>query len=518
MHGTAPTPGKEIELKLELAPADLPRLRKAPFLRALKTPPKRTAETSVYFDTDKQKLRKKGLTLRVRRIGNRYVQTIKATVNGASFERDEWEADIDGEEPDPSLANGTPLQSLLTGKLRRQLKPIFETRVRRTVYPIVDGTRAMEFTVDQGTIDTGSRSMPLCEIELELKRGPVAAVFDLARELIRVVPAQLAVKSKSERGYELVADEQAAPVKAVTIELPANANTREAFKIIGRACLKQIVGNEPALVKGAPEGVHQMRVGLRRLRAAMSLFAGILRDPQTAAIKDELKWLTGELGPARELEVLVKRVLAPLQKQRARWTGMPALSHELAEKREAALGRAQHAVQSPRFRALTLDTAAWLEAGDWTAPRDDLVRDRGDLPIAISAAEQLARRWRKIRKKGKALAHLDARSRHKLRIQTKKVRYAAEFFASLFASKRAIKRREQFLSALEGLQDGLGDLNDIAVHEERISAMGIRPRASPKRAFAAGLLTGREDARGEAAMAAAVDAYNDFAKVKPFWR
>ena len=129
------------------------------------------------------------------------------------------------------------------------------------------------------------------------------------------------------------------------------------------------------------------------------------------------------------------------------------------------------------------------------------------------------RRWRRVRKKGKALAEFDERSRHKLRIQAKKLRYAVEFFASLFGRKRALKRRKQFLDALGCLQDGLGDLNDIAVHEKRIAAIGIpRQRSNPSRAFAAGLLTGLEDARIEAAMTVATEAYTDFAKVKPFWR
>jgi triphosphatase len=145
-------------------------------------------------------------------------------------------------------------------------------------------------------------------------------------------------------------------------------------------------------------------VGLRRLRVAMSLFSDILRDAQTATIKAELKWLTGELGPARELDVLVKRVVAPVQRQHARCDGMPSLSQELAEKREAALARAQDAVKSARLRTLTLEAAAWLETGEWTKPQHELVRDRGNLSIAVSAAEQLTRRWRKLRKKGKALA------------------------------------------------------------------------------------------------------------------
>jgi CHAD domain-containing protein len=218
-----------------------------------------------------------------------------------------------------------------------------------------------------------------------------------------------------------------------------------------------------------------MRVGLRRLRAAMSLFKPFLHDRQTAAIKTELKWLAGELGPARELEVLVNRVVAPMKRQGRRWRGMPSLSQELAERRDAARTRAYDAVQSARFRALTVDLAAWLQAGLWTNPHDDLVQDRGDLPIATFAVEQLTRCWRKVRKRGKALAHLDARSRHMFRIQTKKLRYTTEFFATLFTTRRAVKRRKQFLPALERLQDGLGDLNDISVHE---SGNGQPPSAN----------------------------------------
>jgi CHAD domain-containing protein len=250
----------------------------------------------------------------------------------------------------------------------------------------------------------------------------------------------------------------------------------------------------------------------------MSLFAALLHDPQTVTIKAELKWLAGELGPARELEVLVQRV-APIKRRRWRWRGMPSLSHEIAEQRDAALKRAQDAVRSARFRSLTVELTAWLQTGQWISPQDDLVRGRGDLPIAVYAAEQLTRRWRKVREKGKALANLDERSRHKLRIQTKKLRYAGEFFASLFSNKRMVKRRKQFLAALERLQDGLGELNDIAVHEKHIAAMSVHHRRSnPSRAFAAGLLTGHEDARTEAAITAANEAYLDLSKIKRFWR
>src|SRR4029077_702739 len=157
---------------------------------------------SVYFDTDKYKLRKNGLMLRVRRIGHRHVQTIKASSSSGPFERDEWENAIAGNEPDLSLAKDSPLERLASDKLRRQLKPIFETRVKRTVYQIADNARVIALMVDQGTIDTGDRSLPLCEIELALERGNVAELFDVARELIRVLPARLFFLNKYETGKQ----------------------------------------------------------------------------------------------------------------------------------------------------------------------------------------------------------------------------------------------------------------------------------------------------------------------------
>jgi triphosphatase len=408
MHGKAPVAHKEIEVKLELAPGNLLALKKIPQLRTPQITPKRATEVSVYFDTDKHKLHKKGLILRVRRVGSRYVQTIKAGNNNVGpLERDEWEAELPGQEPDLNLAKDTALEPLMTNKLRRRLKPLFETRVQRTVYPIVANSHEIALTVDRGTIDTGTRALPVCEIELELKRGPTAELFDLARELAQALPARLALKSKSERGYQLIDGKQETPVRAAAIDLPADANARDAFKLISLACLKQIIDNEAALIEGDPEGVHQMRVGMRRLRAAMSLFSILLHDPRTAAVKAELKWLAGELGPARELEVLVQRVIVPIKRQRRRWRGMPSLSQEIAERREDALKRAQQAVRSARFRALAFDVAAWLEAGHWRNPQDDLVRDQGN-------------------------------------------RYATEFFSSLFTTKRAMKRRKQAPSGRTG--------------------------------------------------------------------
>jgi inorganic triphosphatase YgiF len=507
---------KEIEIKLLVSPNDLARLKTVPLVQALKTPATSATEASVYFDTGKLKLRNHGVVLRVRRVGDRYVQTIKAASDSSAFERKEWEAQIASDRPDLSRARGTALEPLLNGKLERQLKPIFETQVRRTVYPINRDGLEVALTVDRGKIEARNRSALLCEIELELERGTETGLFEFAQELLQKVPAQLSLKSKAERGYDLVDGQQDGPVKARPIALAPGMSAPDAVKRIGRACLRQIIDNAPPLMKGDPEGVHQMRVGLRRLRAAISLFADLLHDRQTAAIKRDLRWLTGELAPARDLDVLMENVVRLANKQGAQLDDVSSLLRDLVDHRDDAIDRAQQAVTSACFRKLTLDIAAWIEIGHCTKPRDNGDGDRDGLLIKVLATEQLDRRWRRIRKTGRAFAQLSAERRHKLRIRTKKLRYAVEFFADVFPGERDSKRRRKFATALERLQDGLGELNDIATHKHLVATTGIkRRRASAKRAFA--LLNGRESERIEIAIAATTKAFAKFTKLKPFW-
>jgi inorganic triphosphatase YgiF len=384
----------------------------------------------------------------------------------------------------------------------------------RTTYPLLNKETAIELTIDRGKIDNGHSSTPVCELELELKRGDKSRLFEIARTIERAFAAQVSLKSKAERGYELIDGCGGAPVKAVPVQLPPSCSARESFKVIGFSCLKQITDNVPAILKVDPEGVHQMRIGVRRLRAAMSLFKDVLQDDQTARIKAELKWFTAELGPAREFEVLTERAIAPFKERHSRLTdGVASFSKAVTRKHDAALARAKEAVASSRFRSLVFEVTAWLEVGAWTNPADDLVRNRGEVAIKKFAAEQLRRRSRKVRKRGRRLAELNARKRHKLRIRVKKLRYAAEFFSGLFEAKKAIRRQKKFKSALKRLQGGLGDLNDIAVDKNLIA--GVDP---PRHGFAAGLLTGREEAREKKAMLAAVEGHKDLLKFKSFWR
>jgi CHAD domain-containing protein len=306
------------------------------------------------------------------------------------------------------------------------------------------------------------------------------------------------------------------------IKIAPDQPAKAAFQSIASACLAQIVANKPAILAGDPEGVHLMRVGLRRLRTAISLFADIVADARMPAIRRELKWLSDELGPAREFEVFLTRVVAPLGQQHTRLSGMRTLSRDLADQREAAVARAVAAVSSPRFRELTRTAAAWIETGGWRQPRSKLARERGEQPIETVARAQLKRRWKQIRKHGRRLAHLDPGARHELRIRAKKLRYATEFYKTVFAGKKQAKRRAAFLTALKPLQECLGELNDIFVHEKLtngiVQASAIRKAGQPRQVAAAGLLTSHEEARFKPLLTAAEHAFGTFEKLDPYWK
>jgi triphosphatase len=517
---------RDVELRLELPARSLTHVTRGLVGPASRTGAKTPAKVvSVYFDTKKLKLRKKGLSLRVRRIGQRHVQTIRRDgVEDTGFAiPHEWERDIDDAKPDLEAARETALEPLLGKKLRRGLKPVFATRVERRVHPIRSNNAEIDLVVDKGKIEAGRRSSPLCEVELELRRGDEAELFKLARRLAEEVPIQLAVESKAERGYRLAAGDKFQAVKNAPVGLTPELDVHRAFQAIAGACLRQLAANVPTIRREDPEALHQGRVALRRLRTAVSLFSPMLADAQTAALKRELKWITGEFGPARELEVFLTHVVKPLADGKGRGPGLAVLTKDLRQKRKDAFQQALVAVDSARFRRLVVDTLAWIETGDWRHNGQDAARSLREQTIADAGGNELKRRWKKVLKNGKHVAKLDPERRHRLRIQAKKLRYAAEFMAAAFPGKKSTRLRKRFLSRLKELQDALGELNDIVVHEELVEGLAQtegrhkRGQASTRKAFAAGQLSGREESRMASVMKEAQRAYAGFAKVKPFW-
>lgn len=508
--------GIETELKLKVSPSDLGKLKTARTLRRRDGMPAKEAYlVSIYFDTNKHALETKGVSLRVRQSGDKRVQTIKTTATDIPFSRSEWEHKIDSDEPDFRAARGTALAPMLTKRLKRKLRPIFETRILRTTVPFQKNGSRIEMALDEGQVRAGQKWTPIAEVELELKRGNPVDLFKLARVIGALVPAKLALKSKSERGYDLAAAKTELAVQGQSIILQRGISTVDAFRIIARSILRHMAANEPAVQKLDPKGLHQMRVGLRRLRTVISVFSEVFGDKQTDRIKGELKWLTSKLSPARDLDVIRTKIKL-LRKAAPAKRALQELAAQNAVQRYAAFAKARKAVDSPRYRSLLLDALQWIEIGDW-AKQPRLVSSRRR--IKQFAIYVLARRSKKAIKKANQFEDLDAHQRHKLRIAIKKLRYSTDYFRSLFSERKMNVRLTNFEECLKDLQNCLGVLNDVVVRQKLAPTIVVGSVRTKRgvRAPSAGAALGREQTEIEPLLKAAAKAARRFAHTKGFW-
>ena len=518
--------GREVELKLQVPPSAIDEVARVPWLSEAANAPAKHENlnlVTVYFDTAKSKLRKHGLALRVRHIGADRVQTIKALQQAArgAFGRDEWEEKITGDKPDLKFAKGTALEPLATKKLRRKLQPMFETVVESAAFPIHVGDADLELAVDRGHIKARERHEPVSEIEIELKHGDRGAIATIAERLAQSARVAYAALSKPERGYALSAGQSAKAVCRGAIALDPEISTAAAFQAIALSCLDHTAANERAVREGDTEGVHQMRVGLRRPRAAISIFKELLPGSETEAVQSELRWLTEQLGPARDLDVLLEHRVSKERRVPPIGRDIDLLERDLQGRRDAGLQKAKAAIDSDRYRALGLRTALWVTNGEWSKSTEPLRVARRERPALEFAADIFDTRSKKISKRLEEIEGLDARQRHKLRVAVKKLRYACEFFAGLFDNRKRTRERSRLTAILKTLQGSLGALNDIEVHK-RLAVMIAHPRKHTRKqaekALAMGFIAGQEQQQIASRIAVTEKAGGKLPKSAKFWR
>jgi len=426
---------------------------------------------STYYDTPDLALKRRGVSLRVREQGGRFIQTVKTgnPSSGDVLTRGEWEDELAESCPDPHAAqSGEHLPDGIAG----DLQPLFATDVTRTTLAIepAPATR-IEAAIDQGEIRAagGGGTEPISEIELELKSGDVAALYGVALQLLDVASIRIEPRSKSERGYRLGDEAEAAPpvVHAEPVVLDPTMTVEEALQEIGRACLAHMLHNEAAALTMDPEGVHQMRVAVRRIRSAISSFKKLLPAADRRRLSGELAWLVDILGRARNLDVFRTELLQPARPALAHEAGIDDLAAALDRARGVAYERVERAILSERHAAGMLRLSHWFEARGWrqgSAERSTLLTS----PIRELAPRLLDRRCREVRKRSKRFGRLTALQRHKLRIAAKKLRYTIELLGSLFDQDDL----QPYVRRLRRLQDDLGYANDVRV------AHGILPDLS----------------------------------------
>jgi len=510
----------EVEIKLRLSPDRASRLKRSALLRSLVRGRGRTRRLlSVYFDTPRLELKAAGAALRIRQVGQRRIQTIKLPVDAPSGLQTfrEIEGDVAGDVPDLTRIPEAEMKTHLGDPgVAAALAPVFTTEFRRTVWPLMLQESEIEVAFDVGEIRAGERRLPICEVEFELKSGSSVRLAELALALHREVPVAWEYDTKAARGYRLAADEPAGPEKARTSTVGHDMTGRVAFVTVAQSCLQQIRANEACARRGQDlEGVHQLRVGLRRLRALIGAYRRGVAVEFGNYLARELDWLQTQFGAARDWDVFIAE---SLQRLRMRLPADPAVSAMLkaaATLRDESYVTLRATLDEPRYTELLLRFHLALMDGSWAAAPES-GGDILDRPVAEFAQIVLGKRYKKLRAVGGKHADLPEEELHRLRIAGKKLRYAAEFFRGLYPKKPAAK----FIGALADVQDQLGSLNDAVVSRQLLLSLeGRIANANDIEAarHASGLILGWQAARIDRDLADFEGTWRKLRGRSPFW-
>ena len=463
----------ETELKFQVPPERVDAVRTD--VHAGPDPVNTTRLQAAYFDTNDRVLASAGIALRLRREGTVWVQTVKAGTGDAlvRLEHNAAREDETGNQvPALDLAahDGTPAGKQLMRALRKRSTDELVCRYRTDIVrtwrrTATDGT-VVEIAFDEGTIIAGDATTPVCELEFELIEGSQETLLDVARTWVAAHGLWLETRSKAGRGGLLERGSLVAPARtAATMKLPAGARVDEGRRTIVAECLQQISVNASQVASGAfaDDHVHQLRVGLRRLRTASSLL-----PCDDDGLTHGATVLFRALGASRNQAAIA----GPLGHQLSAAIKTAGLEYEVPTIAFDDATDPCTAVRDPASQAFLLDLITA------TLPTPSPGKQR-------SAAKQITRRltgWHHAAVRDMTtFATLDDPARHRLRRRCKRLRYGVEFSRSLFGRKRVAR----YLAALEPVQQSLGEYNDICAAAEALR--GIDPM-NPGIAFALGWL------------------------------
>ena len=452
----------ETELKLRIAPEQLASLKRHALLKTYSiTRPVTRRLQNIYYDTPKLDLHKSEMALRLRHTGRQWLQTLKGggSMQAGLHRRNEWEVPVKRAALDFSATQEVEWDEHLRPSLRKKLHPIFVTDFTRNSRMLDFQGAQIELCIDQGEVRTEQHSVPICELELELKSGEPGLLFELALEILDVVPFELETVSKAEQGYRLLSGYAVQPVRGVAPVFAGTDTLTDVLKALIWSCLQHFQDNLPGVMGHGAMGsdddeyLHQMRVALRRLRVVLRMAEKVRADEQLAGLYKDVSDLCVALGRIREWDVFIAGTLQPMRARMAGHGGLQALLAASERQRAACYAALRGAAQAREMQRLLLRFSIWMNGDYWKQQPE----------TALPAQDFAARRLRKLAKRfaqaGHHLAAAEAAQLHALRILAKKLRYSAEFFASFYGRQKA----ESFLAALSEVQDVLGLINDIAV-------------------------------------------------------
>ena len=511
-HEAAPA-DTEIELKLVVDSDRLAEFNEAPIIvDNARSRGSRKHYKTVYYDTPDRKLRREGLTLRVRQSGTRFTQTVKTECGDDPLTRGEWEASVPSIAPDVALAAPFIPVKLLAELEHRQLEPVFTSDIHRHQRLVDLPSGTVEVAFDHGLLKAGERTLPVSEIELELKAGGAGAIYELALGLAQHGPLRPSIQPKSERGFDLAEGAPPTAPKPCKLRLDPSVPLDDALTRILRACLHHLLQSLPAAEDGRDlEGVHQLRVALRRLRSALHLMRSVSSLNKLEMLRAEAKWLASSLTAAREWDIFQTQTLPSIAKACPSVTGFDALDEVAERRRTAAYHKVRFVLADQRCATFLLNLGAWIEARGWRSDISSENLSELTEPALAFAQRTLAAQYTRVLKRGRRLKSMNPEERHRVRLAVKKLRYGTDFLLPLCGEGKAVKR---FRERLIELQEELGSFNDMATTASLLSGLGME---TPDSRIAAAAIAGWQASSMKSTESRLREAWRNFVKAQAPW-
>lgn len=506
---------REIELKLLTDASTLARLVDAPVI-SRNTTSKGVVRRleATYYDTSGAEIAGLGASLRVRRSGKQHIQTLKLATPANPLQRQELEAPVPDMAPQldilPTSDLGAPFETLQSA----DLIAIFTTRIRRHTRTVTFGGAVIEVAFDEGLLIAGERTEAVCEIELELKSGEVGALYELALSLLEHGPLRVGTQSKGERGYALAFGTPPLARKGFSSGIEPSDTTDEVIARTLAACQRHVTANLVAAQHGQdPEGVHQLRVALRRLRTAISLFGREIPASSLQALVFTARRLASGLGPARNWDVFLTTTVAEIESRQLPGIDFTDLRSTSGPFRERGYEAARADLIDLECTRFLLSLGRVIERRSW---RNDISSEALAVltqPAREFADRALARLNRKALKQGHHFRRLAPEARHELRLTLKKLRYAAEFFLPLYEDDGVVQK---YLKRLSRLQNILGADNDATTTQSLLREVEAST-SNPQVHKAIGAITGWQGRDNIEAARALRQTWQQFIDAEPFW-
>ena len=501
----------ESEIKFSLSAATIKAMLKSHLIERLSTgKPKRKRLQSTYFDTRQHLLRNSGVALRVRRSGDVFEQTIKVPMAGPvgmmTFE--EWDVPLESAEPDLEKFDRVVLTHFNPRGRKIELQPIFTTDVHRTAIQLKRGKTRFEIALDVGTIESHGktpRQSTICEIEFELLAGSPLAMLEFALQLSERFELHPEHRTKAARGYALVRPALGPqPTKAKDIALDPDMSVGDAFRQIVTGALTQLSSNEIPTIKGMPSGIHQARVAIRRIRAALRAFKKSLPYDKRKAFNGEFRWFLQRLSGARDWHVFLDETLPRIRHYKPDAQVNLDLLHRIAiQQRRRETREAMAVFRSRRYTRLLLQFQCWLLALE----RDN--RQWFEIKLEPFARKVLKKTRGDFLVDRRPFSRMTPDELHELRKRGKKARYATEFFASLWQTESAVAG----IAMMKALQDELGEANDAAMARQILAV--LQPTALKPSTLE--LVHNWSDQQVQQNIKSGQVVWRKFQDTKPFW-